>query len=135
MIELRIPLKGMGAVRMTRRGQYVDKYAIKYKDYKKMVQIYVRNQYKGEMLTGPLLVSCDFYFSPPKSYPKKKLLMIIKKRLFFTKKPDIDNLFKGVLDSLNNVVYTDDKNIVFGIMTKQYAEEDYIDICIKELST
>ena len=132
-IELTYPIRGMGAVRMTRRGKFVSERAKKYIDYQQEIRLRTRGQFKGDVLTGALEVECNFYFKAPKSYPKKKVLLAIKGMLHFVKKPDVDNLFKGVTDSLNGVVYEDDRFITHAIISKEYAEEDYIKVRVKEL--
>lgn len=133
MIEIKIPLKAMGAVRMTQRGKWASKTAMRYLDYKEMIKMYAKQQYRGPILTGPLHISCDFYFKAPKSYSKKKMVLVRANKLHYVKRPDVDNLFKGITDSLNKIIYTDDSYIVSAFMTKQYADEDYVDICIKEI--
>ena len=63
----------------------------------------------------------SFTFEIPKSYTKKK-----RNELMFrpkTSKPDLDNLVKAVLDSLNGVAYEDD-SIIWSIdATKEYGDE------------
>ena len=133
MIELRIPLKAMGAVRMTQRGKFVNKQAIKYLNYKSAIRISAQSQYKGELIDEPIEVECRFYFAPPKSYTKTKLKQITSKQMLYTKKPDVDNLFKGVTDALNGVIYNDDSQIVKATMYKEYSDEDRIVVEIREV--
>ena len=133
MIELRFPIKAMGAVRMTQRGKFVNKRAIAYMNYKKAIQIMARNQYKGKVIDAPIEVVCKFYFQPPKSYSKKKMKMIKHENYKFVKRPDIDNLFKGVTDALNGFIYKDDASITKAMMTKEYDDTDHILIIIKEV--
>lgn len=121
----------MGAVRMTQRGKYVDKSAIRYRNYKSAVRLSAMSQYKGELIDTPIEVACRFYFAPPKSYTKTKLKQISSKQMLYTKKPDVDNLFKGVTDALNGVIYKDDSQIVKATMHKEYSNEDSIVIEIK----
>jgi Holliday junction resolvase RusA-like endonuclease len=49
-----------------------------------------------------------------------------------TKKPDLDNLAKSVLDALNGVIYQDDSQIVSLHMTKVYSQYPGIDLLIRE---
>lgn len=133
MVELRFPIKAMGAVRMTQRGKFVNKQAIKYLDYKSAIRMLAKIQYKGELIDTPIEVECRFYFSPPKSYTKTKLKQISSKQMLYTKKPDVDNLFKGVTDSLNGVIYKDDSQIVKATMYKEYSDQDSIVVEINEV--
>lgn len=126
-------MKAMGAVRMTQRGKFVNKQAIKYLNYKSAIRMLARIQYKGELIDGPIEVECRFYFAPPKSYTKTKLKQISSKQMLYTKKPDVDNLFKGVTDSLNGIIYKDDSQIVKATMFKEYSDKDSIVVEIKEV--
>lgn len=126
-------MKAMGAVRMTQRGKFVSKQAIKYLNYKSAIRISAQSQYKGELIDTPIEVECRFYFKPPKSYTKTKLKQITSKQMLYTKKPDVDNLFKGVTDALNGVIYNDDSQIVKATMYKEYSDEDRIVVEIREV--
>lgn len=135
MINFRADIKAMGAVRMTRRGKFVDKRAIAYLDYKKKIESIAKQTISKSgdgLLTGPLNVKVLFYFAPPKSYTKKKRQQILDGELLYIKKPDIDNLVKGVLDGMNNVIYKDDNQIVSVTASKHYADTDYIEVFIEE---
>ena len=123
----------MGAVRMTQRGKFVNKQAIKYLNYKSAVRMLSKVQYKGELIDTPIEVECRFYFKPPKSYTKTKMKQISSKQMLYTKKPDVDNLFKGVTDALNGVLYNDDSQIVKATMYKEYSDEDRIVVEIREV--
>lgn len=72
-----------------------------------------------------------FYFEPPKSMSKKK-----KDSLYNTAylhKPDIDNLAKSILDSLNGIAYKDDSQVAILLATKEYAEENRILVELEEI--
>jgi Holliday junction resolvase RusA-like endonuclease len=49
-----------------------------------------------------------------------------------TKKPDLDNLAKSVLDGLNGVVYLDDSQLVSLHITKVYDHSPGVDIMVRE---
>lgn len=50
------------------------------------------------------------------------------------KKPDIDNVIKGILDPLNGVVFDDDVQVVSMEIIKKYVDGDEsIQVEIKEL--
>lgn len=75
------------------------------------------------------------YYSIPKSFSKSKrekalgLVNLIRP----TKKPDLDNIAKSVLDALNNIVYTDDSQIVKLVISKWYAETPYTSVHIRKV--
>ena len=52
------------------------------------------------------------YYSIPKSASKKKRAAMIIGEIRPTKKPDMDNVVKIIADSLNQVAYRDDTQIV-----------------------
>lgn len=49
-----------------------------------------------------------------------------------TKKPDLDNVLKSVLDGLQGVAYKDDKNITNARIRKRYGEEPRLEIYMTE---
>lgn len=83
-----------------------------------------------------LELSIKFFFKPAESLSKKKRAKLIEDRWCDNHGlGDLDNLIKSVLDGLNGIAYKDDSQIVkFGEMTKQYAEEDRVEITIKEIT-
>lgn len=61
-------------------------------------------------------------YSIPKAFSKKKRQMAIDGVLRPTKKPDLDNIAKSVLDGLNAVAYHDDSQVVNLLVVKRYGE-------------
>lgn len=87
----------------------------------------VKNAYKksGEKLfEGAIKINGISYFAIPKSYSNKDRKRIKDRNLLVTKKPDIDNLMKAVLDGLNGVAYKDDSQIVEINWKKEYTFDD-----------
>jgi Holliday junction resolvase RusA-like endonuclease len=52
---------------------------------------------------------------------------------FPTKRPDIDNSVKAVLDSMNGIVYKDDIQVVRLSAKKVYSLVPGIDICVVQI--
>ena len=73
------------------------------------------------------------YYSIPKSASKKKRAMMMKGDIRPTKKPDMDNVMKVVADSLNQVAYKDDTQIVDAQCRKFYSEEPRIEVIIRQI--
>ena len=73
------------------------------------------------MLTGLVGVFVNFNFKRP------------KKTSLLTPRQDVDNILKGVLDALNGVCYTDDRNVCETYATKQWADENSIKVTIVKL--
>jgi Holliday junction resolvase RusA-like endonuclease len=68
----------------------------------------------------PVEVVIDFVFARPKSHSNKSGLKPDAPRL---PRPDIDNLEKAVLDSLNGVAWEDDTQVARVVKEKSYGTE------------
>lgn len=82
----------------------------------------------------PLSVDIQAFYSIPKSAPKKKFIQMLEGTVFPTKKPDVDNVIKIVLDSLNGVAFHDDAQVVKCGVTKNYSETPRIEVVISLFS-
>ena len=82
----------------------------------------------------PLAVDLIFYISPPKAIARvKKNQNILKSEMWrVVKKPDLDNLEKSVLDSVNSHAYEDDNQISDLHSRKWYSLKPRVEIVIKE---
>ena len=69
----------------------------------------------------PVEITIKALFPIPKSYSKKKQKAILQGKLKPTKKPDIDNITKAILDALNGLAFHDDSQIVKLNVVKDYA--------------
>lgn len=141
MIHFKIEGKAQpqGRPRAVRMGAGVRMYdPPKSKAYKQMVAAKVRSFMKIngiQPITEPIAVHLNFYFTPPKSYSKKRIRAIETKEELFTKKPDLDNLAKSILDSCNNLLFKDDSQIVGLTIGKHYGHEDYVDVKVQIIET
>lgn len=87
--------------------------------------------WKGQpLLDGQLLMFINAYFSIPASKPKDWKIRAAGGIVRPVKKPDIDNIVKGVADSLNKIVYVDDTQIVMVKAAKYYSDKPRIEIKI-----
>ena len=75
------------------------------------------------------------YYGIPKSQTKKKKELMKRQLLRPTKKPDMDNVVKIIADSLNQVAYRDDTQIVDCQCRKFYSENPRVEVIIKEAKT
>jgi Holliday junction resolvase RusA-like endonuclease len=67
-------------------------------------------------LTGPAVVTIDFFLVRAASTPKRRVLP--------DRRPDLDKLIRAVLDGLTTAgVYEDDARVVKVVASKQYAGE------------
>lgn len=82
-----------------------------------------------------LRLEADLYFSIPKSYTKKRRILCMENAERPKKKPDSDNCLKAIADSLNEIAYKDDVQLLETEIKKYYTseEEDYMIIRLIEL--
>ena len=70
-------------------------------------------QVASGLMTGPIAVELTFLMPKPKSAPKRK-------RIYATKRPDLDKLVRSVLDAITHVLIADDSQVV-----ELHAHKDY----------
>lgn len=70
----------------------------------------------------PLVVKITAFYGIPKSVSNKKRQDMLSEKIRPTKKPDIDNLCKVVMDSLNKIAYHDDAQVVDTTVRKFYSD-------------
>ena len=105
----------------------------KTKDYENLVKQYFKLKYpKYEPLANRVSVKIIAYFSIPKNTSKKMTLEMLDGNISPTKKPDIDNIVKIVLDSLNKMAFKDDNQITKLEVEKTYSEKERVYIKIEE---
>lgn len=129
--------KGKARARTVRRGggksfSYTPEGTILYENLIKTCYL----QDAGHVLFNdgqPLAVSITAFYEVPKSYSKKKKQEMLDGQLYPTKKPDIDNIAKCVLDALNKLAYRDDTQVVKLHMEKHYAEIPRVEVEIREI--
>lgn len=69
-------------------------------------------------------------FSVPKSISKKKRDDMLRHAINPTKKPDLDNIVKSVLDALNGIAYTDDSHVTSLHIKKIYSDDPKVTVTI-----
>ncbi|MGE6602614.1 reverse transcriptase domain-containing protein [Lysinibacillus fusiformis] len=81
-------------------------------------------------IISPIL--SNIYLMPPQNLrtgPKRKL--IASGELRPTKKPDLDNLIKGIKDGCNKIIWHDDSQIVDMTVRKFYSEQPRAEVTIE----
>ena len=107
-----------------------------YKSYKDLLKDIMMNE-SGSLLKpvfdGSMALKIDIVFELeiPKSLSKKKQALLVGS--YNTKKPDIDNLVKSVLDAMNGIWFKDDGQICSVSAMKKYSREPKTIIVIKEI--
>lgn len=105
----------------------------KVKDYKaKVIEAFEESGGKVYEKDVPLRMSIRFYLSVPKSASERKKEKLISD-FFPTKRPDNDNLYKGIADALNGIAYYDDSQIVITHIHKLWSINPRAEISIGEV--
>ena len=105
----------------------------KTKEYEDLVKQYFIIKYRGaKPLEGRICVNIKAYFAIPKNTSKIQKQAMLEGTLSPVKKPDIDNIAKIILDSLNKLAFKDDNQITKLEVEKVYGEEEKNYIIIEE---
>ena len=94
------------------------------------------NEKPEKPMEGPISMTIKLYYSRPKNhYGSGKNASNLKPTSphFHTSRPDADNAFKFVSDSLNSVFYKDDSQICMLQVIKLYSETPRTEILIENL--
>ena len=83
-------------------------------------------------IEGRARIEITAYLEIPKSTSKAKKEEMLVNNISPTKKPDIDNIVKVVLDAMNKFAYKDDTQVVELIAKKKYAAIPKIVVKIEE---
>ena len=124
---------GKGRPRFTVAGGRAIAYTPKAtRDYEDLIrQSYIAKHLPCFGQGVPLAVSVTASFSIPKNARKADRLLMLKGEILPTKKPDLDNIAKIVLDALNGAAYHDDSQVCILRVEKIYGEEPSLKISIK----
>lgn len=127
--------QGKGRPRFQKAGQYVRTYTPdKTVAYENLVKVEYRRQCGDYMFEKgrQLDVRIAAYYSIPKSTSKKKQAQMLANEIRPMKKPDMDNVAKVILDSLNQVAYHDDVQVVDCQLRKFYGSNPKVVVTIKD---
>lgn len=116
--------------RHTSRGGFVRTYDPKAKDKEKLLE-YIQANYDLKKIKGMIEVRIIANFGIPKSYSNKKTETLHNQ--YRPKKPDVDNIAKFYLDTLNDVAYNDDSQIVYLEVNKHYSKFPSVTITLREV--
>jgi Holliday junction resolvase RusA-like endonuclease len=79
----------------------------------------------------PVIMTIRVRLTPPASASKATRAAMLDGRWPPAKRPDLDNVLKGISDGLNGVAYTDDALIVCLTGSKVYALTPGVDVVIE----
>jgi Holliday junction resolvase RusA-like endonuclease len=123
-----------GRPRFARRGKFVSTYSPKTTvDYETKVseaaQVAMGN---SEPLETPVGAYIYITLPIPASYSKKRTQACLSGEERPTKKSDIDNFCKAVLDGMGGIVFVNDSQIVSLHSTKVYGTVGMVEVMVKE---
>lgn len=99
----------------------------KTKDYEELIKQYFWLKYPRSIpIEGRVKITIIAYFGILKSTSKLDKELMLNNTISPTKKPDIDNIVKIVLDALNKVAFKDDNQVTKIEVEKLYSEEEKI---------
>lgn len=119
-----------GRPRLGRFGTYTPSKTI---NYENLVKISYLNVQDDKLYDKAIKIEIWAYFEPTKAERKSKKKYSKLLGQPYTKKPDIDNIAKSILDALNDVAYDDDSHISELVIHKLYGEQAKALIEIKEI--
>lgn len=123
--------KAKARPRVTRSGfAYTPKDTVMYEN---LVRTSFTEQCQPErLLEGEIEASMVAYFKIPQSVSSKKKKQMMDGKIRPVKKPDLDNIAKAILDSLNERAYRDDSCIISLTISKLYSEQPRVEVILKE---
>lgn len=105
----------------------------KTKDYETYIQQSFKIKYPNcKMITGRVSIQVIAYLKIPTNTNKKMMKAMLDDEISPTRKPDIDNITKSILDALNKYVIYDDNQVSKILIEKKFAENEKIYIKIEE---
>lgn len=104
-------------------------------NYENLVKMAYQEKAKGKKFKdGDMLdVRIIAYYNIPPSTSKKRRTMMLEHKIRPTKKPDWDNIGKIVCDSLNNIAYHDDNQVVDAQVRKFFSENPRVEVTIRKV--
>jgi Holliday junction resolvase RusA-like endonuclease len=113
-----------GRPKFARRGAHVVAYTpAKTASYENLVKLAAAEAMCGMRPTArPVALSVTLNLQVPASWSKKRHAAAVAGSICATKKPDADNVLKGIKDGCNGIVWADDAQVVRIMIEKRYSE-------------
>ena len=124
--------RGKGRPRATIRAGHARLYSdARTASYENLVAMAASDALRGAPpLDGPLTIDIRVRMAQPASASKRKRAEMLSGALAATKKPDLDNVVKAIMDGCNAVAFRDDVLIVRQSAEKLFAETAGVDVRI-----
>lgn len=101
--------------------------------YENLVRWVFTNTMEARKLQGEIEAKIVAMYPIPKNMTKKNRQLIDEGKLHPTKKPDLDNVAKIILDSLNKIAFDDDSQVIRLIVEKHFSDEPRVEVTLREL--
>ena len=137
-VEFVIPGTPMGKQRpkFSTVGRYVKAYTpAKTVNYENLVKLEYERQCGDQRFAddAPIYAMVTAHYEIPKSTSKKKRSQMLTGEILPMKKPDADNILKVVFDSLNNIAYKDDAQIIYAQLQKKYSDTPNVSVILFDM--
>lgn len=122
---------GKARARVTKWGSYNPASNVMYTE--KIHKAFKEQLPNYKLTEAPVMIEIKAIFEPVKSVRKRERAEMISGKIKPTKKPDIDNIAKSVLDGLNGLAYKDDNQVIGLVCDKMYGKVSKIIVTIMEV--
>lgn len=113
-----------GRPKFARRGAHVVAYTpaatVSYENLVKMAATLA--MHGVEPTAGPVALTVSLNMQIPASWSNKRRALAAAGSIAATKKPDADNVLKGIKDGCNGIIWRDDAQVVRIVLEKRYSE-------------
>jgi Holliday junction resolvase RusA-like endonuclease len=139
MIQIMFTIYGepvpKGRPRFSTRGKFPVAYTPeKTKNYESEVAMMAKAAMgASEPLEGALEAFIYVTFAVPASYSKKRTEACLSGQEKHTKKPDMDNVVKYVIDGMDKIVFENDSQFTSIHATKVYGEVAKVEVLVKQV--
>jgi Holliday junction resolvase RusA-like endonuclease len=125
---------GKGRPRFARHGTFVSTYTPqKTKTYEDEIRMMAKAAMgASEPLEGALEAFIYVTFPVPASYSKKRTEACLSDSEKHTKKPDLDNVIKSVIDGMDKIVFENDSQITSIHAIKVYGEVAKVEVIVRQ---
>ena len=123
-----------GRPRFARQGKFVKTFTPeKTKSYESEVAMMAKAAMgSSKPLFSPLEAFIHLTFPIPESYSKKRSEACLSGQEKHTKKPDVDNCAKAIIDGMGGIIFDNDSQIVSLHIHKTYGEIAKAEIMVRE---
>lgn len=137
MIAFTIPGQPVakGRPKFARRGAHVVAYTpAKTAGYENLVKLAATGAMAGrDPSAAPIELVVELRMQIPASWSNKRRALAAAGAIRATKKPDADNILKGIKDGCNGIVWRDDAQVVRIVLSKSYADQPGANVAVREV--